>query len=283
VTRSVLVEVRWRLLPGIGCGDLSLLDATGVVSISVDQKGRGQPPSRLALQAGHEALARLPSASTFYRRLEGALAGPIDDGHAGAVLFFDLDDFKAVNASVGRPTADWMLSTIAQRLMDGTAKGDFLARIGPDQFAVLLESVSEEQAVHVTRSLLDAIACPLGAGRETIVENASAGVAMIHGASVTSNALLLEAEGSAALAKKRGGDQLAVLDGQASLRLQDDHLLESDLRGALERDELTLSFQPIVDMRGELLSAWRPFFGGIIRRSETSRRSALFRWPSEAL
>ena len=252
-----------QLQPGIGCRDLSLLDATGAVSISVDPKGRGQPPSRLAPEADRDALARLPSASTFYQRLEGVLADPIDDQHAGAVLFFDLDDFKAVNASLGRPIGDWMLSTIAQRLMDGTAECDFLARFGADQFAVLLQSVSEEQAVHVTKVLLEAIACPLEVGEETIVENASAGVAMVQGASATPNALLCEAEDSAALAKKRGGDQLAVLDEQADAHLRDDVLLESDLRRAVERDELALAFQPIVDMREgtivglEALLRWR--------------------------
>jgi diguanylate cyclase (GGDEF)-like protein/excisionase family DNA binding protein len=206
-----------QLLPGTGCRDLSLLDVTESGLISVDPKGRGQPQSRLAHEVVDGALARLPSASTFYRRLEKALAGPIDDRHAGAVLFFDLDDFKAVNASLGRPTGDWMLSTIAQRLMVGTAECDFLARFGADRFAVLLQSVSEEQAVHVTKFLLEEIACPLVLGRETIIENASVGVAMVHGASVTSNALLCEAEDSAALAKRRGGAQFAVLDIPALL------------------------------------------------------------------
>ncbi len=190
--------------------------------------------------------ASLPNAASFYARLERAVADPIDTRHAGAVLFFDLDDFKAINSSLGRATGDWMLSTIAQRLLDGTAETDFLARFGGDQFAVLLESVSEEQAVHVTKVLLDAIACPLDADSGKI--HASAGIAMVHGPPATPNSLLVEAEDSAALAKKRGGNQLALQGDKASARLRDDVGLESDLRMALERGELALRFAPIVDM-----------------------------------
>jgi len=213
----------------------------------VDPKGEQWPQSGLSDQEGGAGVTGLPNAATFYARLEAALAEPIDNEHAGAVLFFDLDDFKAVNSSLGRGTGDWMLSTIAQRLLDGTAECDFLARFGGDQFALLLESVSEEQAVHVTKMLLEAIACPLEAGEETI--NASAGIAMVHGPPDTPNSLLVEAEDSAALAKRRGGDQLALQGEEAAARLRDDVGLQSDLERALEHGELALAFQPIVDMQ----------------------------------
>jgi diguanylate cyclase (GGDEF)-like protein/excisionase family DNA binding protein len=215
--------------------------------MSADPNGEQQAQNAPPDEGDHCRLASLPNAATFFARLETALADPIDDEHAGAVLFFDLDDFKGINSSLGRATGDWMLSTIAQRLLDGSAACDFLARFGGDQFALLLESVSEKQAVHVTKVLLEAIASPLEAGNETV--NASAGIAMVHGPPVTPNSLLVEAENSAALAKKRGGDQLALQGNKASARLRLDVGLENDLRGAIEREELALAFQPIVDMR----------------------------------
>lgn len=250
--------------------------------MSADSKGKQQLQSGLPDGEGHPGLAGLPNAASFYARVESAVAEPIDSEHAGAVLFFDLDDFKAINSSLGRATGDWMLSTIAQRLLDGTAKSDFLARFGGDQFALLLQSVSEEQAVHVTKMLLEAIACPLDAGNDTI--HASAGIAMVHGPPVTPNSLLVEAEDSAALAKKRGGDRLALQGDKASARLRDDVALESDLRGALEREELALVFQPIVDMTDgstvglEALLHWRhPMLGDVPpeRTASLAERSTL--------
>jgi diguanylate cyclase (GGDEF)-like protein/PAS domain S-box-containing protein/excisionase family DNA binding protein len=252
----------------------------GLRDITVDRQKR----TDLIHEARQDSLTGLANASAFDRRLDAALGRSFEIAQAGAVLVVDLDGFRRVNSALGRVAGDRMLATIARRLDAALAGTAFLARIAGDQFALLLERASQEQATQMAHALRAAVAEPFSVGGETIITHASVGMAMMHGATKTPGDVLSEAEGAAALAKTRGGDQLAIYDVHARERLHDDIRLEVDLRTAVSREELGLAFQPIIDLQEgtivglEALARWRhPKLGDVspARFIPLAERSAL--------
>jgi diguanylate cyclase (GGDEF)-like protein/excisionase family DNA binding protein/PAS domain S-box-containing protein len=260
VDRRCLVETRWRWF---GVSATSLRDdhdeQTEIIVRLTDVTEERRTHSRLIHEPREDPLTGLPSVSVLRQRLEATLEEPFDEDAPGAVLFVDIDGFRTVNASLGRATGDQMLTAIAQRLRGADEGTAFLARVGGDQFALLLKGVSQEQALEVTRLLREAIALPLQVASVAISGLVSTGVAMIRGPASTADGLLSEAESAAALAKRRGGDQVAIFDDEARERLYADVQLELDLRRALDRDELVLVFQPTVDMGDRTIVGFEAF------------------------
>ncbi len=224
-------------------------------------------------------------------RLDRAIAEAEDQGRSGAVVYVGLDGFRAVSSGLGREAGQMVLAALAQRLRHATRGDGVVAHVGGDQFAVLLPPASEVQTLRAAEQLRQIVAVPVRLGDRLIVRHASAGVAVIRPRPATADDLICEADSAVALAKLRGGDQVATFDPRGHAGLREDARLEVDLRDALTRDELSLVFQPVVDLYAgriialEALVRWHhPVHGEIAATrlaalaDRTALRSHLSRW-----
>jgi diguanylate cyclase (GGDEF)-like protein len=203
--------------------------------------------ARLVHQAFHDSLTGLANRALFRDRVEHALARCLRGGRV-ATLLLDLDDFKAVNDSVGHLEGDLLLTAVAERLKRATRGCDTVARIGGDEFAVLLDGIqNREQAMHVVERITESLRVPIPLqGREFIVA-ASVGVAFSDGIEQVDE-LLRNADVAMYSAKDNGKGRHAVFDPSMYEALLNRLELESDLRQAVERGQLQVFYQPIVEL-----------------------------------
>ena len=245
---SAPVEVRvrhrdgtWRHLEIIATDLRDHPDVGGIVLNSRDVTERRALEERLRYQAHHDPLTGLANRARFLEGVAAALAR----GRA-AVLFLDLDRFKVVNDSLGHAVGDRLLVATAARLRDCTVPGDLLARLGGDEFTVLLAPGSGlDAARRRAKRVLAALAVPFPIDGHAVVVTTSVGVAFGEAGGRAAE-LLRDADVAMYQAKQAGKARYAVYDGSmraaAVMRLA----LESDLRQALERDELRVYYQPKV-------------------------------------
>lgn len=207
---------------------------------------------RLVHQSLHDPLTGLANRVLFRERVEHALTR-VARGDDVSVLFLDLDHFKSVNDSLGHAEGDRLLETIARRLLQATRGCDTVARLGGDEFGILLEGLSgEEEALTVITRVQDALERPiLLRGRELTV-SASIGLAGAEpGQDVVE--VLRNADLAMYHAKAAGRGGYKVFEKGMHAAVLERLELECDLRGALERDELRLLYQPIVDLESSRL------------------------------
>jgi diguanylate cyclase (GGDEF)-like protein/PAS domain S-box-containing protein len=199
-------------------------------------------------RALHDPLTGLPNRTLFMDRLGHALAHLRRRASSAAILFLDLDRFKLVNESLGHEVGDDLLAAAAPRLKQMLRASDTVARFGADEFAILLEDISGEQdAVEMSQRLAAVFTRPFVLqGNEHFVTT-SIGISLASGGERPED-LVRDAEAAMHRAKERGRARYELFDealrGRAISRLR----VENDLRRALERDELTLDYQPIVTM-----------------------------------
>jgi len=216
---------------------------TGVFGTLTDVTLREEAEQRLSHQALHDGLTGLPNRSLFFDRLQQAIARAARTGDHVGVLFLDIDDFKAINDAEGHDAGDALLREMAAAL-DGSLRGtDTAARIGGDEFAMIADGLSapEDAAVLAERLLrrLDGIA------------KVSVGVA-VGSAGSTPHALLRDADAAMYRAKALGQHRVEIFD-EACATAPTSGCASRPTCAALDRDELALSFQPIVALEDERL------------------------------
>jgi diguanylate cyclase len=202
----------------------------------------------LAHQATHDALTGLPNRTLFLDRLAMTLARLERSGRACAVLFLDLDRFKAVNDSLGHDVGDRLLIDAAGRLLELVRPSDTVARFGGDEFMVLCDDIATEaDAIVVAERIAGSLAQPFRIDGHELHVGASTGIAIATDRSRPPEALVRDADQTMYLAKRRGSRwELYSPDQRVSI---DTRLgLEAELRQALDRDELRLFYQPEVDV-----------------------------------
>ncbi len=237
-------------------GAAALLDAdqldflaalADVVAVAADRAAAEDEARRRALT---DPLTGLPNRVLLADRIEHALSRARRDGTRVAVLLLDLDGFKMVNDSLGHEAGEEMLKAIAPRLAGAIRESDTIARIGADEFVVLAEAVGGDADALALSHRIDAAIVPpiVVAGRELFV-TASTGIALSTDGSETAATLLSHADAAMYRAKDAGRGRSVLYDAMTRGRSGDRLELELDLRQALERDELSLVYQPIVDLR----------------------------------
>ena len=207
--------------------------------------------------AAYDQLTGLANRSLFADRLEQATAAARRGDQLIAVLFLDLDRFKSVNDTLGHVAGDALLRSTAARISSCLRKSDTGARLGGDEFAVLLTQISGlGGAVRVAEKLLGLIRKPVSLRGRSQVISTSIGIATFPGEAKDAETLLKCADIAMYNAKNAGRDRYAVYHPSFEVVRMDRDPLEERLRDALDGGELTLHYQPVVDVkRGRLVGA----------------------------
>jgi len=202
----------------------------------------------LSHQAFHDALTGLANRALFAERVGRGLARRTRGGRGLAVLFLDLDGFKAVNDTLGHAAGDRLLQEVAQRLRDCVRPGDTVARLGGDEFAVLLEDLaSSDDGSDVAVRIAEALRAPVDLGGREVRVGCSCGIA-VHTADESADELLRNADLAMYRAKADHNGGYALFQPEMHADLVTRMQLEEDLRQALHRGELEIWYQPTVSL-----------------------------------
>jgi diguanylate cyclase (GGDEF)-like protein len=215
---------------------------------ALQRRRRYSQALEMAHQALHDALTGLPNRVLVGERLEQALARSTRSGADVAVLFIDLDRFKLINDSRGHAAGDELLVTVAERLRRVVRAEDVVARFGGDEFVVVVEdrAAAFEASVMAERILAELRQPVIVDGQEVFL-SASVGIATSDGTG-SPNSLLRDADAAMYRAKEKGRDRAEFFD--ATMRTEaTEHLeIQSALHRAIERDELRVYYQPVIDL-----------------------------------
>jgi diguanylate cyclase (GGDEF)-like protein/PAS domain S-box-containing protein len=271
------VEARFRRADGsIGWGlwrQSLVKDAEGehYVAQCMDVSERKEAESRLAFQAHHDVLTGLPNRVQFVRRLADSLKGAHPAAGHVAVCYIDLDNFKVINDSLGHEAGDRLLLMAADRLAKALRPGDVVARMGGDEFTVLLRDVADEgDALEVAERLVDVLRPAFVLDGEQRFLTASVGLTVTGDPAAQPDDMLRDADIAMYRAKERGKSQCALYDDSLRARSIERLELESGLRHALARKEMRLVYQPEVSlatgriMAVEALLRWHHPVHGVI-------------------
>jgi diguanylate cyclase (GGDEF)-like protein/PAS domain S-box-containing protein len=228
--------------------DVSFLQSVAnVLANAIDRVRTEEETRRRGL---HDPLTGLPNRTLVLDRIAHALARA-DRGEASvAVLFLDVDNFKVVNDSLGHRAGDNLLRQLAQRLSEAVRPSDTVGRFGGDEFVVLCEDVVDEpMALRIAGRLARVFETPFALeGDDVHLASASIGVVLRDGAQDDPEELLRDADAAMYRAKERGRSRVELFDSGMRARAIGRLQTEGDLRRALERDELRVVYQPIVEL-----------------------------------
>lgn len=222
--------------------------------IILDITDRKRTEEQIAFKAYHDALTRLPNRALFLDRARVALALAERNGNEAAVVFLDLDDMKAINDTLGHATGDVLLRMLGERLTTILRRGDTVARVGGDEFLLLLAQLhGERDAAHVARKVQEGLAEPFLVDDEEIHVTASIGVALYPSDGETAEALIRAADGAMYRIKESGGNGFEMSGRMARIGLGR-LTLEKEIREAIQRDEFIVHYQPQVTIATRAVS-----------------------------
>jgi diguanylate cyclase (GGDEF)-like protein/PAS domain S-box-containing protein len=224
-------------------------DQPAVLLALMDITERKRAEARLAFMAQHDGLTGLPNRSLLRQQMDDILLHTRRSAEKVAVLVLGLDNFKAVNDTLGHGIGDKLLRGVAKRLRSTLREEDALARLNSDEFAIVQSGVTRpEDAVLLARRLLEAIGDPYLLDGHSVVIGASIGLALSPGDGDESEKLLKNADMALSRAKNDFRGTFSFFEAEMDARAQTRRKIEIDLRDAIQNDVLRPYYQPLVDL-----------------------------------
>jgi len=230
----------------------------------IDISERKRAEARIAFLAQHDGLTGLPNRNLLRQQMDDILAHTRRSGEKVAVLILGLDNFKAVNDSLGHSVGDKLLRAVSKRLRSTLRDGDTLARLNSDEFAMIQSGLTRpEDAILMSRRLLEAIGDPFLLDGHSVVIGATIGVATAPGDGDDSETLLKNANLALSRAKNDCRGTFSFFEAAMDARAQTRRKIEMELRDAIQGDHLQPHYQPLIDLSAGRITGFE----------------ALVRWP----
>jgi diguanylate cyclase (GGDEF)-like protein/PAS domain S-box-containing protein len=230
----------------------------------MDISERKRAEARIAFLAQHDGLTGLPNRNLLRQQMDDILAHTRRSGEKVAVLILGLDNFKAVNDTLGHSVGDKLLRAVAKRLRSTLREGDTLARLNSDEFAMIQSGLTRpEDAILMSRRLLEAIGDPFLLDGHSVVIGATIGVATAPGDGDDSETLLRNADMALSRAKNDCRGTFSFFEAAMDARAQTRRKIEMELRDAIQSDRLQPYYQPLIDLSAGRITGFE----------------ALVRWP----
>ncbi|MBL6935976.1 MAG: EAL domain-containing protein [Alphaproteobacteria bacterium] len=240
----------------------------GFIGVATDITEQKEAEQRILHQDTHDTLTGLPNQALLLDRLHQATANSTRQETVVALLIISLDQFKKVNDNLGRKAGDQLLLKIGPRLRTVMRETDTVTRLGGDEFAVIIPDLDSTHVVESTsRRILRELAAPFLIGGTEIFISASIGIAFFPSDAEEVETLLLNANSAMRQAKKSGGNTSRYYTARMNVEAAEHLHMEEHLHHALERKELAMHYQPIID-----------FKTGTVKGAE-----ALMRWTHPSL
>ena len=214
------------------------------VLIIRDLSDRRAAERQIAHLVHYDVLTGLANRLLFRDRLDQTVANAERAGQGMALLYLDLDRFKAVNDQMGHPVGDLLLGQVAARLLDSSRATDTVARLGGDEFAVVLPSVTQDVAAQLATRLVTTLSEPFEIAGRRVYIGASVGISVYPDDGKTPEMLLKNADLALYRAKQEGRGTWRFFEEEMEHKQQQRRMVEQDLRGALANSELLLHYQP---------------------------------------
>jgi diguanylate cyclase (GGDEF)-like protein len=274
LARNERASVTWEIASGRAFKIIHQPMQEGWLTTYEEVTDQRAAEARMAHLAHHDALTGLPNRLLFRRKLEGAL-GHMRHGDGLALLFLDLDQFKAVNDALGHSVGDELLRAVAKRLAGQLRDTDTVARLGGDEFAIVQSRIEKPaEATRFAARLIELIGAPFDVAGHQIVTGTSIGIVFAPQDGMDADLLLRSADLALYRAKSDGRGVYRLFHVEMDEQMQARRLLELDLRQALQGGQLEVFYQPLISLHHqavagfEALLRWRHPQRGLVPPSE---------------
>jgi len=232
-----------------------LIDANQRLKVEIADREESQARSQYL--AYHDSLTGLGNRLLFKEQLEEALKDVSVASHPLAVLFLDLDGFKAVNDTLGHSIGDLLLKSVAAKLRDILPRTDRIARLGGDEFAILQISAAQPgSSIALAEKIIEVVGQPNSIDGHDVTVGASVGIAVARPGDINTENFLKSADLAMYSAKSDGRGTYRMFDPEMDAIVQARRLLERDMRTALAQDGFRLFYQPLVNLQTKKVTAF---------------------------